>query len=331
MIGFLFSRRSLRAVLLMLLFNPANALAMLCTLQGTGDTQVRGDLGSRVAIPETLADGEVVWRSERYSLMVECAREGQQAVAQDVFLHLNPDRLEIGQGIRMGVNLDGGDHFSGRIATGQQIPVCHEGDSNIGACPRVRFNLGFSLFIQKFGAVPPSGVPVDVPDYRVFELNGESSAPAGRPGSLSYVLDNLTGLRFVACDAQLQVFPEVLEFGALPIRQVVVGKVFERRPFTLQTQRSCDSPFSLDARFRPVTGQVVDNLLVPANNASLGIRLVRAADALPLGYNQLFHLADLLGDVPSQTTEFNAELVWQSTRPIAGPFAAEVMIDLFYK
>lgn len=327
----LFAARRLRAVVLLVLLSPASCFALVCSVQGSGAPVLRGDLGSTVAIPESLPHGEVVWRSERQSVLIECAREDQQAVAQEVFVHLNPDNLNVGQGIRVGLSVGGADHFSGRIATGQVLPVCHEGDSNIEACPRVRFNLAFSVFVQKFGATPVSGVPADIPDYRVFQLGAQSGPQSGAGNSLSYVLNNLTGLRFIACDAQLQVYPASLEFGALPIKQVVVGKVFDQRSFSLSTNRSCDSPFSLDARFRPVTGSLVQDLLVPGNNASLGIRIVRAADGQPLRYNESFHLTDLLQGTPSSQVDFDAQLIWQTPRPVPGPFAAEVMIDLYYK
>lgn len=330
MFDFMLLLKRLSAVLLLWLSGPATGFALVCSVQGSAEQVLRGDLGSTVAIPASLPNGEVVWRSERHTVQVECAREGQQAIAQEVFVYLNPDNLSIGQGIRAGLTLEGVDHFAGRIPTGQVLPVCHEGDSNIEACPRVRFTLGFSVFIQKFGATPPSGMPGELPDYRMFQLGG--SAPGPLPGrSLSYVINNLRGLRFIACDAELQVSPETLEFGGLPIRQVVVGKVFERRPFTLTTRRTCDSPFSLDARFRPVTGSLERELLVPTANPSLGIRIVRTANNEIVRYNQLFHLADLPGDTPTATAEFNAELLWQTTRTVPGPFDADVMIDLYYK
>lgn len=331
MSDFMFMVKRLLAVLFLSLLGPLSCFAVVCSVQGSGERVLRDDLGSTVAIPASLPAGEVVWRSERRSVQVECIREGQQAVAQDVFVYLNPDNLNIGQGIRAGLTLEGGDHFSGRIATGHVVPVCHEGDSNIGACPSVRFTLGFSVFIQKFGATPPSGVPGELLDYRMFQLAG-SDAPDPLPGhSLSYVINNLRGLRFVACEAELLVSPETLAFGNVPIRQVVIGKVFERRPFVLSTRRSCDSPFSVDARFRPVTGSLVRELLVPAANPSLGIRIVRTANNEIVRYNQTFPLAELLGDTHAASVEFNAELLWQTTRTVPGPFEADVMIDLYYK
>lgn len=327
-----FIHRWMRSVLLLSLLGPATGHALVCKTQGSGDTVIRDDLSSTVAIPASTPNGEVVWRSERLNVQVECVKDGQQAQQEEIFIYLNPDNLQIGQGIRAGLTLNGVDHLqsSGRLGTGQFLPVCHEGDDNIDACPSTRFNLAFSVFIQKFGATPPSGVASDLLDYRVFQFAGAGGPEPVAGRGLSYTLNNLNGLRFVACDAQLQVMPETVEFGSIGIQQVTVGRVFARQPFSLVTTRTCDSPFSLNARWRPVTGTLSGNLLVPAGNRSLGIQLVSARGTV-LRYNEPFHLADLTTGNPTASVDFNAELVWNSKNPTAGPFEAEVMVDLFYK
>ena len=316
-----------------LLLSPASCFALICKTQGSGQTLIRDDLDSSVAIPATLPDGDIVWRSPRHDIQVECARDAMPQVQEEIFVYLNPDNQQIGQGIRSGLALAGIDHLQsgGRIATGQFLPVCHESPSNIAACPKVTFNLGFSMFIQKFGPTPPSGVASDLLDYRLFQLDG-AAGPNPLPGqNVSYMINNLNGLRFVACDAELQIVPETIEFGPIGIQQVAVGKVIDRRPFSLVTRRTCDSPFSLGARFKPVTGTLAGDFLIPAANRSVGIRIVNGRDDAILRYNEPFHLADMLDDVASASADFNAELVWQTTRPKSGPFEAEVMVDLFYK
>lgn len=325
------ARRWMRCVLLLSLFSPATGYALVCKTQGSGETVIRDDLGSTVAIPATVPDGDVVWRSAPFNVQVECAKQDQQEIQEEVFLYLNPDNLQVGEGIRAGLTLKGVDYVQsgGRISTGQFLPVCHEGEANIEACPRVRFNLPFSVFIQKYGPTPPSGVASDLLDYRLFQLNG-IGGPDPMAGSLSYVINSLNGLRFVACDAQLQVLPETLAFGEIGIRQVELGKVFARQPFSLVTNRNCDSPFSLNARFRPVTGRLSGDLLLPAMNPSLGIRLLDSRGSI-MRYNEPFYLADLLGDDQSAQVDFSAELLWTSKSPQTGPFEAEVMVDLFYK
>ncbi|MBP0952726.1 fimbrial protein [Pseudomonas sp. 20GA0080] len=331
----LFVRRRFQTAALLLLLSPASAFALICKTQGAGETFVHGQLSSTVAIPATVPNGEVVWRSGPMNIQVECAKDGQQALQEEIALYLNPDNIVIGQGIRAGLTHKGIDYVqgSGRITTGHYLPACHEGDANIDKCPRVRFNLPFSVFIQKFGATPPSGVASDLLDYRFFQLDSAAGLQPLPGRSLSYVIDSLTGLRFVACDADLQVIPQTVEFGALPIKNVAAGKVFATQPFSLLTQRTCDSPFSINARFRPVSGIVSDSgdMLIPAGNPSLGIRISGALGGKALRYNEPFHMAELLDDTHAAKADFNAELVWSSTRPQVGPFDAQIMVDLFYR
>ncbi|KTB59221.1 fimbrial protein [Pseudomonas syringae] len=328
-----FASRWLHAFLLPLMLVPTSGFALVCTSQSSGATEVHDSLSSTVAIPASLPDGEVVWRSEPLNIQVECAGDSLQSGEEEVFLYLNPDNQVIGQGIRAGLTLDASDHLqsSGRISTGHFLPACRESEASLGACPKVRFNLGFSVFIQKSGATPPSGVASHLTDYRFFQLGGSTGSDRLPGRSLSYVINNLSGLRFVACDAQLQVIPETVDFGDVGIQQIGVGKTLATQLFSLSTSRSCDSPFSIDARFRPVTGSVSGELLVPSNNDSVGIRIISAVSGNPLQYNQPFHLADLLGEAHAAQADFSAELVWNTPRPKSGPFEAEIMVDLFYK
>jgi type 1 fimbria pilin len=168
-------------------------------------------------------------------------------------------------------------------------------------------------------------------NYRFFQLDSVAGLNPLPGHNLNYVINNLNGLRFIACDAELQVVPETVEFGSIGIQSVEIGKLVERRPFSLVTSRTCDTPFSLGARFKPVSGMVSGDFLLPVSNNGVGIRIVNAQSGATIAYNQPFHLADLLSQTPSARADFDAELVWQSKTPNAGAFEAEVIVDLFYK
>lgn len=318
----------LRTFLLLGLLSPASAFALTCSVQGSGAAVVSADLGSTVAIPASAPNGSIIWRSEPIQLAVDCSRDSLSSAPEDVFLYLNPAHQVIGQGIRAGLSFEGVDHrqTSGRIATGRSIPVCLDAL----ACAPASFNLSFSVFIEKFGPTPPSGIASHLQDYRLFQLDGGSGLGAVGD-SLNYMINNLAGLRFVACDAELQIIPETVDFGRIAIQNVVVGQVIERRPFALHTSRTCDTAFSLDARLKPVSGTLAGELLIPNGNDGVGIRIVRSGGAVVIPYNRSFHLAELLGDTRAAMAQFEAELLWNSDRPKAGPFSAEVVVDLFYK
>ncbi len=325
-----FSRRCPMILLSLLL--PATGMAMTCKTQGSGEVVIRADLDSSVAIPASLPDGSVVWRSERLNIPVECARD-QPGGAEEVFLYLNPENLQIGQGIRAGLTLNGVDYLqsNGRIPTQQLLPACSDAVQGIKACPTASFNLPFAVFIQKYGPTPPSGVASDLLDYRMFQLDSGDGMNPVPDSNLNYVINNLTGLRFIACDAELRVMPETVDFGSVAIKDVRVGEVAAFQRFALATSRICDSPFSLNARFTPVSGTLSGDVLVPVNNDSIGIRITDAITNIPIPYNEPFHATDLPQGSYSATADFNAEVVWQTPSPKPGPFSAEVMVDLFYK
>ncbi len=326
-----FSLRCWCPAFLLALVLPATGMAMTCKTQGAGEFVIRADLSSDVAIPATLPDGSAVWRSERLNVAVECGRDLPGA-AEEVFLYLNPENLQIGQGIRAGLTLNGVDYLqsNGRIPTQQLLPGCNEAANNIGVCPKVSFNLPFSVFIQKYGPTPPSGVASELYDYRMFQIDSGDGLNPVPDNNLNYVINNLTGLRFIACNAELRVMPETVEFGDVAIKDVRVGEVATFQRFALATSRICDSPFTLNARFTPVSGILSGDVLVPADNDSIGIRITNSADNNPIPYNEPFPATDLT-DSYSATADFNAELVWQTNTPKPGPFSAEVMVDLFYK
>lgn len=304
---------------------PASGLAMTCATRDGGQVESRLSPES-VAIPAGVADGTVVWRSRRIDVPLACHRDGPGG-EEEIVLHLNPDRVAAGTGVEIGLTLDGADHRrqSGILHTGVRAPACERN----AECPSAFFNLAFSVFVEKRGETPYSGKASDQPDYRLFQVGG-ASGPSLPGASFSYLFGNLAALRFIACEASLRVVPETVSFGEVAIAQVSVGSVIDSRPFALETRRDCESPFSLDARFRPVTGNLVGDVLVPVRNPGVGIRLRPADSEQALRYNEPFALSELHRTTDARR-EFLAELLWQAANPRPGPFEAEVMIDLFYK
>lgn len=74
---------------------------------------------------------------------------------------------------------------------------------------------------------------------------------------------------------------------------------------------------------------MINGLLVPDNNSSVGISLSREDTSQTLAFNQWFALAKL--NASGQTRhDFRADLKWR-TLPIPGAFDAAVIVDMFYK
>lgn len=323
----------LRGAVVLLLLVPSTAHSMLCSLEGSGETLLRGDFGPTLAIPATLPDGALLWRADEILRRVTCVKDNAQPASEEVVLQVNPMGQTLGTGVRAGITWNGVDYLqqTGHIATGAHLPACPTAGSAEPACAGVSLDLRLSVFLEKSGATPYSGQVSHQASYEVFRLGSHLDDATPASTSLAYQLDNLAGLRFIGCDAQLQVMPETIDFGKVPMQDVAVNAVAATRTFTLLSSRACEASFSVAARFQPVSGVLTDNLLVPQGNDSVGIRISHADDAEVVPFNRYFHLADLLGDSPSAVSRFNAELVWRTPRPVPGPFSAELLIDLVYK
>lgn len=323
----------LQGGVLLLLLAPGSAHSMACSVEGSGETLLRGDFGASLAIPATLPDGAVLWRSEEIQRRVTCMKDTAQTQAEEVVLQVNPTARPLGAGVRIGITWQGVDYHqqAGHIATGAHLPACPAAGTAEPACAAVSLDLRLSVFLEKFGVTPYSGQVSHQASYEVFRLGSHLESATPVSSSLTYQLDNLAGLRFVGCDAQLQVLPENIDFGKVAMQDVEVGAVAATRTFTLLSTRACETSFSVDARLQAVSGVVSDKLLVPLGNDSVGIRVSRADDATVIPFNRYFHLVDLLRNTPSALSRFNAELVWRTARPLPGPFTAEVLIDLVYK
>lgn len=324
---------ALHAALALLLLAPSSAWGVTCSLQGSGETLIRGDVGATLAIPATLPEGALLWRSEVIQRRVECVKDNAQTAAEEVVLLVNPTAQPIGTGVRVGITWQGVDYLqqTGRIATGVRLPACPSAGSAQPACASASLDLTLSVFLEKHGATPYSGQVSHQASVEVFRVGSHLDDATSARNSLAYQLDNLTGLRFIGCDAQLQVLPESIDFGKVTMQDVEVGGVAATRPFALLSSRTCDTSFSVDARLQPVSGALNGNLLVPLGNDSIGIRIRHAGNGAVVPFNRYVHLADLLRDSPSAVSRFNAELVWRTTRPLPGAFSAEVLIDLVYK
>ncbi|WP_314384812.1 hypothetical protein [Pseudomonas brenneri] len=101
--------------------------------------------------------------------------------------------------------------------------------------------------------------------------------------------------------------------------------------FSLNLRKGCDTPYTVSARFAttPGGGGVINGLLVPGNNKSVGISLSRVDSQQPLPFNDWFTLPALMGQGQSHN-EFRADLKWR-TQPIPGVFDAAVVVDMYYK
>lgn len=320
---------------LLLLLAPVKSFALAC-YEDTGDAwnanktkaTITEALGAMFAVPADAPDGTVIWESAPRTIPVKCSDDlggGNEAI----YFYVNPASMNIGQGIRAGIRYRGQSitQSSGQVFTGHRS---HDG-CNWAVCNgwTTRFTLSFSVYIEKFGQTPQSGQATTEQSYRVFQLDGAGGLNNPPTKNLNYIVTGIDKIRFVPCSPKLTVTPSMVNFGSLSPVGGEIGAQIASSGVNLGLKRDCNTPYTVNARFTPKTGSVQDGLLVPANNPSVGISLLRAENKEKLAYNSWFKLTDMTGENPA-SVDLLAQLFWR-TKPVLGPFEAAVVIDMFYQ
>lgn len=325
-------RKHLLGLLLVAASCPATSYALSCKLDPSMEAVFKEALGTALAVPADAPDGTLIWESAPHSVPVICADDYETGIKEDVYFYVNPAKANIGQGIRVGIRYNSQTitQNSGAVATGyNSLYGCTW--ANCTGWDKARFTLTFTVFVEKHGETPSDGQASTLNEYRVFQLDGKGGLNLKPNSNLNYVITGMNNIRFVPCSPELTVSPSVVNFGRALTSSAQVGQVARSANFSLDLVRTCDTPYAVSARFTPVSGSasVMDKLLVPASNSSVGIALTQLANNQSVPFNSWFKLADLT--IPGLIrNEFRADLMWRSA-PIAGPFEATALIDLYYQ
>ncbi|MFJ1340234.1 fimbrial protein [Pseudomonas caricapapayae] len=323
-------KNHLMCLLFVLAATPSTSYALLCKHGDTNAVKIMAPLGSTIAIPADTPDGTIIWESDEYTYGVRC--EDDQKVGRElIYIYLKPTTQNLGTGIRTGIRYKSIPYndTTRRIETGYDS--YHGCKTNCVGWNRAYFDLTFSVFIEKYGPIPTSGQATTLREYPIFQLDGVGGMTSARDQNLQYYVTGVNGIRFVPCTPELTINPNVVEFRRVLSGTAKVGEVASSANFSLDLRRTCDTPVTVNARFAaaPGGGEVINNLLVPSNNSSVGISLVRQETNATVAFDKLFKLADV--STPEQIkNNFRADLIWRST-PIPGPFDAAAIVDLFYQ
>lgn len=312
------------------LLSASSVFAMVCrgNDQENDVSMVGTDIYESVVSSADVPDGTELWRSEFGRFSATCYNDTPGTPGENIYFHINPDVSNIGQGIRLNLILDGVSYNqqSGRIDTGYTTPDCLP--DVIGECPSIEFPLMIMFSVEKYGKTPVYGYTGASRWFATYQVDGEIPTPDQK--NLVHILEGLDQIRFVACSPDLTVEPATVNFGLLSSDGAQPGKVAATRPFSLYTSRDCTTPFSVDARFAPMDGLIVDDLLVPTNNDSVGISIRKMDDGEVVPFKKWFVLSDLM-EQASAITNLEADVLWRTSTPQLGLFDAALVIDLVYK
>lgn len=310
---------------------PATSYALACRVDGSGSIADTAPLGTALAVAADAPDGTIIWESGPRSVNVICADDYLHG-REEVYFYLNPASVSIGQGIRAGIRYHSVPitQSSGKYGTG----FYSDRGCTLASCvgwDKARFTLNFSVFIEKFGTTPQNGQASTLSQYRVFQLDGITGLNNRPNSNLNYIVTGVNDIRFVPCTPDLTITPNVVSFPK-PSRKAQIGEVASTAAFSLSLRKACDTPYTVSARFAttPGGGNVVNGLLVPTNNSSVGIALSWDYTNQNLPFNEWFPLAQMKGANQTTRQDFRADLKWR-TLPVPGAFDAAVVVDMFYK
>ncbi len=311
----------------------------MCLQDGTVD--IDGSTVPIIALASTLPKNTVFWRSEPRTINIECWHQGQgQAEYLTVYLApYDPTGALLGPDAEVGIRIGGADYrateLDKQIVLYNVIPACN----NPAGCrsAALRIPLSFSVFLSKRSAAGSGkeGPVTQVPGYLVFKVSGHITPPP--PShingiSFGYAIVGLDKMRFVGCASTVDISPRVIDFSPISSFSAEANKVVKQEPFSITSSKNCDSSYGLTGRFMPIKGRVGADgtTLIPSNNNSLGIRLLRKEDASAIPLARDFELFAKTTNRVS-VKDYTAELRWLSNKAILGDFEAAVQLEVFYK
>lgn len=263
-------------ILFLLVFSltwlPATSFALMCKADDSAKSvTITEPIGVVLAVPADAPDGTIIWESPTRTINVICS-DNLDVGQEGVYFYVNPAKVSVGTGIRVGIRYKGvpitletGRYFTGHNTwegctwancTGWRSTVFAD---LLGVCAEV-----WRDPLNRAGNNRHK--LSDLPAGRLWGLNNVQDS------NLNYVLTGLDNVRFVPCSPQLSISPGTVDFGEVFVLGATVGGVAASKRVNLNLQRACTTPYTVNARFTPTAGTVVDGLLVPEKTTPSGFR-----------------------------------------------------------
>ncbi|MBU4636607.1 fimbrial protein [Pseudomonas chlororaphis] len=325
------------ACLALLLLLAQKSYALACKKDGTQASDVVM-INTTIAVPNTLPKDAVLWRSDNYSISVTCWQD-RGAGSEYVYFYLSPrdqGLTQLGPDLELGIHLNGTDLRCTQLERCRvQLPIKFDGCYDKSGCKdqAQTFPLNFNFFLSKKSQPGPGkeGALTGAATYPAFQLDGVGGMNSSPDSNFVMILIGLNRLRYIACSSNLVISPKTVDFGGIAAASAQADKVIKEVPFSITAIKGCTNAYGLNAKLTPVAATVADGYtLVPNNNASVGISLLKQQDRSAIPFNKEFTLVEFSRD-QVVVNNFLAQLKWRTNKAILGTFNATATIDVFYK
>lgn len=316
-------KKTIFIVGLSLLFSN-QALALRCQSADNGSFNFTENIGS-IAVPQSLPDGTVIWRSENRTMNVTCWKD-RAGTAENVYLYPNPDRVPLGAGIEYGIVLNGSDINMAAVQVPLPIvvPVCNYSPDVCKSSYPTNFTFSYNVYIKKKGTMSGNYTGWDF--FSAFQLDGVSGLNTQE--NFRYNNQGLTGIRFLSCSANLSVAPNSITFDSVNSFNAVVGQpAAADKTFTASVTKDCAAPFKLTAQYTSPSPLANSTALNLGNGLQLG--LVNNSTGQPVDFSNVTAFADMTS-ATSASIPFTTKLTYLSATPTVGNYATSITITVYY-
>ncbi|AZD86706.1 hypothetical protein C4K14_3884 [Pseudomonas chlororaphis subsp. aureofaciens] len=323
--------------LALLLVLTQKSYALACKKDGTQANDAVM-INTTIAVPNSLPKDTVLWRSGYYSISVTCWQD-RGGPSEYVYFYLSPrdtGLTQLGPDLELGVHLNGTDLRCTQLERCRvQLPISFDFCPVGSGCKdkAQTFPLSFNFFLSKRSQPGPGkeGALTGAMTYPAFQLDGAGGMNVSPDSNFVMTLTGLNQLRYVACATTLSISPKTVNFGGITSTGAQTNKVIKEVPFSITAIKSCNSVYGLNAVLTPVAATAADGYtLVPSNNTSVGISLLKQPSRSAIPFNKEFTLVAPTRDQTVVNT-FLAQLKWRTSKPKLGKFNATATIDVFYK
>ncbi len=338
-----------RSGLLLLILSGAlfstSSYALTCKRASDGSVEQIIPLDHQINVSTAnLTAGTVLWRSQTFTSTFKCTDTNNHPQGEDAYLWWDPDvkMSAIHNSLEVGVTFLGTDIDPTKIKSTDIGPgtVCQRtagGRCRPPALPQT-ITASYAIYIKATGNPPPSnGVINDQSKYAAFQVDGEGGLNNQPNSNFRAYVSGLGNIRFISCSPKITVSAnngETVNFGAIPARNAVVGKIEKQVPFSIRADltgqgQDCEKQ-TLMANFSTTYPTQDNQVILPEQNSGFGILLSRADSPNTwINMNTPTELGYVNGSVVE--SNFLASLKWLSATPKVGKFNASANIDVTFK
>ncbi|MDI3379615.1 fimbrial protein [Acinetobacter sp. V89_7] len=322
-------------VFLLFFFDTTPTYAAKCiSVYGSSATNIK--INDKIGIVSSLPKGTKLWVGNSVTTTLRCWQESS-SMSELIYLYLNPENISssaLGDQIEIGVTIGGEDFICDSGTSGCKKSI----DLYLGSCANgsncvlnaKNTTITFRPFIIKKSESSQnnSDTVTTLSNYHLLAFGDRRGANLDT-SAYQFYIENLNNFKNIPCAANISISPQKIDFGHVSV-DLYKDQLIKEVPFRITLNKTCESVFAISALMNPINSTIQNNIIIPNDNNTIGIKIYDSSNKNQLLINNEF----LLFDYSSQKTQyknFYAQLNWLKKPYQVGSFNVGVNIDIYYK